>query len=52
MAEYIESFFYLSTRSGVYEAQDVLAAIYFAGLKQEIQDDLAIAQIWTIKEAY
>lgn len=36
---------------GVYEAQDVIAAIYFVGLRQEIQNDLSIAQIWIV-EAY
>lgn len=36
----------------MYEAQDVLVARYFEGLRRDIQENLSTIQIRTIEEAY
>lgn len=38
--------------AGVYEAEEVLAAKYRAGLRTTIHDDMAGSRIWTVEEAY
>lgn len=52
VAWYSEFFYDLATRSGVYEAHEVLVARYFARLCQDIQDDQSTTQVWTVEEAY
>ncbi|XP_077246136.1 uncharacterized protein LOC143886018 [Tasmannia lanceolata] len=52
VVEYTNEFYQLITRADLMETEEQQASRYIGGLRQNIQDLLALHSLWTVEEAY